>query len=296
MTDADITFAYFAGEPLGTPVLEHLLAANLKPDLVVCNPDRPQGRKQLLTPPPVKTLAAQYAIPTIQPEGFRDQTAADLAPLLNTNFDLFVVVAYNHILPGWLLDTPTHRTLNVHPSLLPLLRGPSPIRSAILRDQPEACGTSVILLDEKMDHGPILDQVAWERSDDWPPRGPDLDAALAKLSGELLVNIIPEWIAGNLTPQTQEHSQATYTSKLNKAHGELALDPFSLPRGADAYAALLKIRGLAGWPGCYFFYNEQRIKITEATVIDDQLHLIRVIPAGKKEVDFTIWQQQNQPV
>ena len=152
----EIKFAFFGGEPLAVPVLNELEKVGLKPSLVVCNPDRRQGRKMVPTPPPVKVWASDRKIPIWQPETLKDEKELEI--LASVNWDLFVVVAYNKILPKSVIDIPKYGTLNVHPSMLPLLRGASPIRSTILNDMRENCGVSIMLMDEEMDHGPILRQ------------------------------------------------------------------------------------------------------------------------------------------
>lgn len=284
-------FVYFGGEPLGVPVLEALLAVGLRPELVVCNPDRPTGRSQDMTAPPVKQCALAAQIPVLQPNSLKDKQS--LSELTDTKWDLFVVVAYNKILPEWLVDFPTYKTLNVHPSLLPKLRGPSPIRSAIVRDEPSAIGVSIMLMDAEMDHGPILAQEKYTIDPvAWPIDGRVLDTALAARGGAVLAQTIPAWIAGTLTAQPQQHTIATYTAKLSKTDGELHIDPHDLPSGDIAREILCKIRGLAGWPGTFFFYNGKRIKIAKAELVNDQLRLLAVVPEGKREQSFTDWLQR----
>ena len=283
MTDTP-TFIFFGGEPLGVPALESLHSAGLTPTLIVCNPDRPRGRTHELAAPPVKIWALAHDIPVFQPE--KIDTAA-IERLTAEPIDLFVVVAYNHILPKQLLEHPTHDTLNLHPSLLPLLRGASPIRTAILEDHPDAVGVSIIKLDAKMDHGPIVAQEVFMVDEpDWPIRGQELDRYLANVGGELLAETIPAWIAGAIEPQEQDHNAATYCSRLNRADGELEIDPHALPHGDSAWHALLKIRAFDGFPGTFFIYNGKRIKITDAELVDETLVITSVIPEGKTEQSF----------
>ncbi len=290
----NLKFVYFGGEPLGVPVLEELKKARLLPSLVVCNPDRPVGRKQILTPPPVKVWAQEHNIPVWQPESFKNQK--EVTEKLKT-FDLFVVVAYNKILPKWLIELPKYHTLNVHPSLLPLLRGASPIRSAILHDMRDQIGVTIIQLDEKMDHGPILAQETYSISKtEWPIRGSELDAALAELGGKLLAQTLPKWIAGEITLTEQFHNAATYCPKLERSMGELTIDPFHPPTGEDAYRALLKIRAFDGFPGTFFMYNGKRVKILDAELTDNTLNITRVIPEGKKEQSFQQFLQSHTPL
>lgn len=280
-----ITFAFFGGEPLAVPVLEKLHAAGISPALIVCNPDRPSGRGQALTMPPAKIWAKKHGIAVYQPATFKDGTAE--AKLSATAWDLFVVVAYNFILPPWLLALPTHGVLNLHPSLLPKLRGASPIRSALLTDQKEAVGVTVILLDEAMDHGPILAQekVSPEIVD-WPVDGPFLDSILAAHGGELLTKTIPAWVTGKITPREQNHEEATYCQKLPRSAAELVIDPHALPTGEAGKQAWHTITAFAGIGDTYFIYQDKRVKIKKAEYVDRALRLLRVTPEGKKEVDF----------
>ena len=285
MHNKDLTFAFFGGEPLAVPTLDALEAAGLVPSLVVASPDRPVGRKQVLTPPPTKVWAAERGIDVLQPESLKERAA--LGPLLEREWDIFVVVAYNHILPKWLLEHPEHSTLNVHPSLLPLLRGPSPIRTAILEDRRET-GVTVMLMDEKMDHGPILAQEILElQEDEWPLSGPELDHRLAVLGGELLVDTIPAWVNEEIEPQEQPHEFATYTKKFTREDGKLDIDPYHLPTDRAAYEMLLKIRAFEGFPETYFEHDGQRIKI-KAAALDERgrLQIDRIVPAGRSEVAF----------
>ncbi len=122
--DKRVRIAYFGGEPLGVPVLEELNTCAMSPELIVCNPDRPSGRGKKINTPPVKDWATYHQISVWQPEDFTDRVATEERL---KEYDLFIVVAYNKILPAWLINLPKHKTLNVHPSLLPKLRGASPI-------------------------------------------------------------------------------------------------------------------------------------------------------------------------
>jgi methionyl-tRNA formyltransferase len=279
-------FAFFGGEPLAVPVLQKLKQANLVPDLIVCNPDRPVGRKQVLTSPPAKVWAEQNNIEVFQPTNYQDGTAAE--SLAQTEWDLFVVVAYNFILPTWLLKLPKKGAINLHPSLLPRLRGASPIRTAILNNLPEEVGVTVMLLDEKMDHGPILNQLPLElTAEQWPMTGPELDSILAELGGELLASTIPEWLTDAISPQEQDHSDATYCSKLDKAEAELTIDPTALPTGEAAKEVWHTICAYSGIGEAYFIHKGNRIKINRAEFTNGgQLQILRVTPAGKSEMDF----------
>jgi len=280
-----IDFVYFGGEPLGVPILEELEAAGLLPSLVICNPDRPSGRGHVLTPPPVKIWAEARGIEIFQPQSYK--TEETKTKLSEREWDLFVVVAYNFILPNWLLSLPKYQVLNVHPSLLPRLRGASPIRTAIKDDLRDAVGVSVMLLDEQMDHGPILRQLKMPIEDaTWPLSGPTLDVALAHAGGALLAETMRDWVAGGIEPKEQDHSAATYCSKLDPTDRQLHIDPRHLPTAEVAKEAWHLINAFAGIGDTFFIHNGKRVKIKAAELTNGSLRLLRVIPEGKKEVSF----------
>lgn len=284
--------AYFGGEPLGVPVLDILKIHGLVPELIVASPDRPAGRNLVMTPPRVKVWAEENGVTVIQPENLKDKS--ELSALLDTKWDLFIVVAYNHILPEWLLEIPQFKSINLHPSLLPKLRGPSPIRSAILKDKKDEVGVSVIVLDKEMDHGPIVASEPLTIEDnDWPMNGILLDTKLTQLGANLLARIIPDWLEGKITPTEQDHSLATYTEKFTKGQGELVIEPNNLPQKDEAYEMYLKICAFAGIGGTYFFYNDKRIKITSAKLQNEKLVIEKIIPEGKGETDFDLWLQNT---
>jgi|AntRauTorcE11897_2_1112592.scaffolds.fasta_scaffold02275_4 methionyl-tRNA formyltransferase len=287
----DIKFAYFGGEPLGVPVLEELKKAGLLPSLIVCNPDRPVGRSQELTAPPLKIWAAKNNIEVFQPNSYKEQ--AEFERLLRHDWDVFVVVAYNFILPQWFLELPKKGVLNVHPSLLPSLRGASPIRTAIKDNLVDDIGVTVMLLDEKMDHGPILEQEQFvPNANKWPLSGPVLDGFLAKMGGRLLADVLPAWVHDEISPQEQDESLATYCPKLTKSDGELRINPTKLPTGTPATICWHTIQAFEGIGQTFFIHNQKRVKIAKAELtLGGSLRLLRVIPEGKSEMDFSQYLQ-----
>jgi methionyl-tRNA formyltransferase len=286
MNKSELKIAFFGGEPLGLPALKSLHNAGLTPKLVVCNPDRPRGRGLELTPPPIKVWAQEHNITVFQPDSYKDKTS--LTEITDTQWDLFVVVAYNFILPKWFLELPKYGTINVHPSLLPKLRGMSPIRTAILEDRPDEVGVSIMLMDEEMDHGPLLAQVPYT-AHTWPSEGTTLDRDLAELGGKLLAETILQWVDGSLTPTEQNHEHATYTKRFLKTDSELHINPHNLPTGIEARDIFCKIQAFSGIGDTFFIYEGKRVKVKGAALVDDTLRLTRVIPEGKKEVDFTLY-------
>lgn len=296
MSSENINFVYFGGEPLGVPVLEELKASGRLPQLVICSPDKPVGRTQVMTPPPVKVWAEANGIKVWQPESWRGEEARAtaegvLAPL---HADVFVVVAYNFILPQWLLDLSPNGVINVHPSLLPKLRGASPIRSAIINDEREHIGVSVMLLDQQMDHGPILTQKPMPIANEhWPMSGPELDLALARLGGALLADTLPRYLKGKITPTEQNHDEATYCGRLTKVDSQLELDPCALPSGATARRLLNKVAAFTGIGDTWFLHNGKRVKIKAAECADGTFRPLIVVPEGKPAQNFTAWHQAN---
>jgi methionyl-tRNA formyltransferase len=280
MNDTKPKIVFFGTPNIAVWVLEELKEAGIVPSLVITNPDRPQGRGLEVVSTPVKRWALQHNREVLTPETLTEKEKLPL--LISPQWDLFVVVAYGLIMPKWLIDLPKYGTLNVHPSLLPKLRGASPIRTSILQGM-QHCGVSIMLMDEKMDHGPLLAQEPFNSE---PMPGQKLDEILAKRGGKLLAKTIPSWINGDIIPIEQDHTEATFSQKITKDMAELYIDPSALPHGKEAREALLKIYAFDGNPGAYFFHRQKRIKVMSAHLEDDTLVIDRVIQEGKKETDF----------
>ena len=278
MDTKNIRMAFFGSPPLAIPVLDALKEAGLAPLLVITEPDKKAPRGGTLISSPGKVWAGEHGIAVIQPRSLRELPAE----FKNTEWDVFVVASYGHIFPRELIDMPRHKTLNVHPSLLPQLRGPSPIRSAILLNKKDAVGVTVIVLDEKMDHGPILAQARVELAE-WPVSGRVLDELLAEEGGKLLAEVIPLWIKDKITPVEQEHGKATFSKKITKEDGLIDLSD-------DSFLNYRKICAYAGWPNAYFFAERNgkqiRIKIALAKYENGNLTITRVIPEGKQEMSY----------
>ncbi|MBL8158542.1 methionyl-tRNA formyltransferase [bacterium] len=268
---------FFGTFPLAEEVLNALEVAGLTPQLIVAGKDR-LDRKKNVIPSPEKAWALARDIPVLQPEKIDD---AFLSELQKDSWDAFVVASYGKILPQALLDIPKFGTINLHPSLLPKLRGPSPIRSAILNDEKEV-GVSIMILDDKMDHGPLIGQKEVSVPE-WPPKGTELDALLAREGAELLAEVLPRYFSGEITPQEQDHSEATYCKIFLKEEGEIDLK-------ADAYHNLLKIRAFDGWPGTFAFFDRNgeklRVVIIDAHIENGKLVLETVKPEGKPAMSY----------
>jgi methionyl-tRNA formyltransferase len=275
---------FFGTPDIAVHVLEELERAGIVPALVVTNPDTAQGRKLVLTETPVARFAREHSIPILKPTTLKDATVA--AALQNSGAELYIVAAYGKIIPSSILSIPKYGTLNVHPSLLPRLRGASPIRSAILENE-YPTGVTIMVLTEGLDEGPIVAQeVADIPKETWPLHGRILDEKLARMGGRLLACVLPAWITGTLTPAEQDHAHATYCKKITKDMAEIDL-------AADPAENLRKIRAFDGWPGAYFFHHKNgqriRIKIADAEMRDAVLVLTRIIPEGRKEMAYEDW-------
>lgn len=247
----------FMGTPeFGATILEGLVSAGYRPVLAVTAPDKPVGRNQTITPPPVKITAEKNKIPVSQPEKILDLKSeiSILKP------DLIVVAAYGEILPKEILDIPKSGCLNVHPSLLPRHRGPSPIQTAILNGERKT-GATIILMDEKTDHGPILAQRPLII--DETETGKTLTEKLAGLGAGLLLETIPKQLKGLIKPVPQDDIKATFTKTLTREDGRIIWKK-------TAQETEREVRAYYPWPGSYTVWPKTgqllKVKILKARV------------------------------
>ena len=263
----------FLGTPeFGAIILEKLIENNYKPVLVITAPDKPVGREQILTPPPVKITAQKYKIPILQPDKILEEGARRRregggsgvvkSEIQNSKPDLIIVAAYGQILPKEILDIPKKGSLNIHPSLLPKYRGASPIQYAILNGDKKT-GVTIILMDEKMDRGSILNQRALEIEED--ETATTLYQKLANLGAGLLMETIPKWMQEMIKPHPQDDAQATYTKILTREDGRINWKK-------TAQDLEQEIRAFDYWPGSFTFWQKRdgtmvRIKILKARVL-----------------------------
>lgn len=244
---------------LGSPAfavhpLAALAAAGHELVAVVTQPDRPAGRDRRLSAPPVKQAAQALGLPVLQPESLRDPAVvAQLAALAP---EAGVVAAYGAILRKNVLAIPPLGYLNIHPSLLPLHRGPTPVAGAILAGEPET-GVTIIRLDPGMDSGPILAQAVVPLTPN--ARAGPLTDELFQLGAQLLLEVLPRYAAGELTPRPQAHSQATLTGMLKKEDG---LIDWTLP----ALVIERMVRAYDPWPGATTSWAGQSLRLLAALV------------------------------
>lgn len=279
MNAHELKIAFFGTPHFATYVLSAMKESGIVPSLVVTVPEKPAGRGLQPRPSPVKLWAEAEQIPVSEPSRL-DPADAEAAILFQQSFDLFVVAGYGKLLPHRLLSKSRHGVLNVHPSLLPKYRGPSPIETQILNDVRDV-GVSVILLDEETDHGPILAQKTFLLTG--PQSRTTLEDLLWKEGGVLLAQSIIPYISGSLVPVPQNHAEATFTKKLEKEDGLIDLS-------GDAYRNYLKFLAYERWPGVYFFVERNgkkvRVKIVEATFENGIFSVVRIVPEGKKEMSY----------
>ena len=275
-------FAFFGTDNFSVGVLDELKKAGLLPKIIITSPDKPKGRGLKITPPPVKLWAIENKIDFLQPEKLDEKFNLEIG---NWKLEIGVVASYGKILPAKILASFPKGTLNVHPSLLPKYRGASPIQAQILNDEKKV-GITIILMDEKMDNGPVLARRELEipSPNNQIPNNKELAKKLAEEGGKLLAETLPKWLAGEIKPITQDNSQATFCQKITKEDGLIDLN-------SDSRQNFLKIQAFAGWPGAYFFVEQNgkkiRMKITKASFVNGQLKIESVIPEGKKETPFS---------
>jgi len=277
MGNNEYRFAFFGTPHFSVRVLDALESHGFSPAVIITAPDRPSGRGQGIKPSAVKEWALARSIDVLTPEKLTDESS--IMDLLNSEWDFFIVAAYGKLIRNNLLTLPKRGVLNVHPSLLPHFRGPSPVLSAILADE-KVTGVSIMLIDEEMDHGPVLAQAKVD-VEDWPPRGSVLEDLLATEGGNLLSEVIPLYMKKELIPVDQEHAQASHSRKFTDADARIDLSN-------DAYQNLLKIRAFDRNPRAYYMTaDDKRVIITDANIKDGNLELLSVLPEGKKEMLYS---------
>ena len=248
----------FMGTPgYAVPILESLLALNAQIVGTFTQPDKPSGRGRTLQPGPVKSLALEHGIRVFQPNSLRhaeiQREIASLRP------EVVVVAAYGKFLPPEVLSIPTYGCVNVHPSLLPRYRGPSPVASAILNGE-TINGTTVMLIDEGMDSGPIL-AMRGVPIDTKTATTETITPLLFRVGAELLIEALPLWVQGKISPQPQDNSQATITKKLEKNDGEARWQE-------PAEVLERRLRAFTPWPGLFTFWHGRTLKILSATPLN----------------------------
>ncbi len=243
----------FMGSPdFAVPTLRRLIESEHEVVAAYTQPDRPAGRGRTLQPPPAKEVALEFAVPVYQPERVSSPEAvAELAALAP---DVIVIAAFGQILKQPVLDLPPHGVLGVHPSLLPRHRGAAPVAGAILAGDEET-GVTIMLTELALDAGPMLTQRRVPIFDD--DTTGSLSERLAREGADLLMETLPNWLAGAIKPQPQDDSQATYVRSIKRE--EAAID-WSLP-AADIWR---RVRAYNPWPVAYTTLEGQPLRVLAA--------------------------------
>ena len=287
----------FAGTPeFACAALKSLVQhKNFQVELVISQPDKPVGRKQVILPTPVKALASSYDIKVLQPEKILDieETIKKIEP------DFLVVIAYGKILPLSILQIAQYN-INLHASLLPKYRGASPIQSALFHGDKEA-GVSIMNIEEKMDVGAVYKchKIHIEEND----TSESLFEKISDLSNNLPEDLLE--IADGLKPVIQDEKLATYSKKILKGDAEIFWEKEA------AVQIKNKLRAFTPWPGIFFYHKSKRIKVITAKITEDSNtsneigELTKngfrtkegsflpetIIPEGKKPMQFSAWIQ-----
>ena len=266
-------FVYFGTPNVASDTLATLVAHDFIPALVVTAPDAPRGRGLTLTPSETKTFALAHNIPVLTP---RKLDSGMITKIREHECDYAIVVAYGKIFPEALITSFPKGVINVHYSLLPKYRGATPLETALLAGESET-GVTIQKMTKELDAGAILAQKIIPIAPDETAR--ELRPKLIELGAQLLIDTLPAYLCGEITPMVQDESLATYAHKIKKEDGLLRLD-------APSQENWNKYRAYADSIGTYFMENGKRIKITKASFKNGKFIVERIIPEGKNEREF----------
>ena len=230
-------------------------------ELVMTNPDEPQGRGYELKPSPVKEAALKAGLNVFQPLKLKEESTVEFLSKFRPDF--IVVVAYGHIIPRWMIELPKHGCLNLHASLLPKFRGAAPIQWAIIRGE-SVTGVTTMKIDEGLDTGDILlkREVAIQGDDTTET----LSERLGRVGADLMAETLPKLAGGEIEPQPQDHGRATFAPILKKEDGRIAWR-------LSAEEIGWRVRGLKPWPGAYTSFRSKNLHIWSAAPVIGQAAL-----------------------
>lgn len=270
-----MNYVFFGTPDIARITLEHLPTL---PKLIVTAPARPQGRGLHLAETPVALFAKEHDIPVMTPEKITPEVIQELKN--QGPWDFFFVVAYGKILPTSLLEIVDHKVLNLHPSLLPAYRGPSPLESVLLSDDKET-GVTIMQLDKEVDHGPIVAQASFPLSPEYTLT--TLTEKSAILGSELFASSIDQYLSKELVPTEQDHNASTHTRKYIKADGALTNDMSDWDKWK-----IFRALGERGW---VHFVTEKHgaplsVKITKASYVNETFVIEEVIPENGRRQSY----------
>ncbi len=276
-----IKFAFFGTPEVATSTLDILKKNGHTPSLIITTPDKKSGRKLKLKPSPVSMWAENNQIKCLKPEKLDQDFLEILFKLTKEkSIELYVVVAYGKILPEDIIEYPKFKSVNIHYSLLPKYRGASPLESAILSGEKET-GVTLQEIKHKLDSGPILSSKKIDLG--LHTLKIDLEKKLIEEGAYLLLDMLSSIKKGGLQKTEQEEERVTYCKKIKKEDGLIDIND-------DDLINWNKYRAYQKWPSVYFFINKNnkniRIKVTKASFVDGNFVIEKIIPEGKKEVDY----------
>ncbi len=275
----DKKFVFFGSSPFSIFSLEVLKDKKNLPKLVVTLPDRPKGRGLKKEANVVKAWAVENDLPVMEVEKLSDK---ELSEIKKISPDFLLVSAFGLVFPSVFLEFFAGKIINIHPSLLPKYRGPAPLQDLILNNDKSSAGVSIILLEKRLDSGPIITQKIYDG--EWPINTLALGENLFKSGTELLLEKIDDFLIGRIKPKIQNENLATFTKKISKSDGEIDL-------ADDDFKNYLKYLAYFPWPGVYFFADRKgqktRFVIKKADFQDGKFQIKRVSPEGEKEIDFS---------
>ncbi|KKT82192.1 MAG: methionyl-tRNA formyltransferase [Candidatus Yanofskybacteria bacterium RIFCSPHIGHO2_02_FULL_44_12b] len=257
----DLNAVFFGTPAFAVPAFKYLLRGGYNIVAAVTQPEKLAGRQRITMPSHIKKAASEYHVPVLEPHDLKDDRF--LKEFKKINPDIALVAAYGKIIPAEYLSIPKYGFINIHPSLLPKYRGPSPIQAAIMNGD-DKTGVTIIKVDEKMDHGPIL--ASQEFSISLPCRQAGnyefsdyktLEKELSEAGGKLLLEILPEYTAGKTKLTAQNHDQATFTKLLTRHDGKINWD-------RPAEEIYNRIRALNPEPGTWTLWQEKTLNIKVA--------------------------------
>lgn len=283
-------YVFFGTPDIAATTLDLLIQSGMPPSLVVTAPAKAQGRGLVYVDSPVAQLAQRHNIPYITPEKITPDITKNIQDSATSKgWDFFLVIAYAKLLPEHLLQSVHGKVINIHPSLLPLYRGPSPIESVLLSDDTET-GVTLMEIDTMIDHGPIIAQTSFPL-----PEKETIHSLSEKSAHEgvrLLQTHLSAYCAGTLIPSPQQHSEASHTRKYTKQDGVIH-DHFSDTTKWKIFRTFID----RGWVSFHTTYRSLplRVKITNAHMEQSIFVIDSVIPENKKEMSyahFLLWLHQ----
>ncbi len=252
-------FIFIGTSEFAATILDDLVRKNLLPRLVITQPDKKIGRKKIVAPLPVKIVAQKNKINVSQPAKIIEayEQISKIKP------DLIIVAAYGQFLPGEILKLPKKGCLNIHASILPLYRGPSPIQESILKGDKKT-GITIIKMDEKIDHGLILiqEKIIIKKNDTYEI----LSQKLAHTGSRFIIEAVPDYLDNKISLRTQDEKKATYAKIINKKDGRIDWQK-------KASEIERQIRAYIPWPSSYTFWQNKQLKILEAQIYSTNFNL-----------------------